>query len=300
MYGAKVAETSREEACRDTELAVPVGPLDKEAMRSPSRRLTGKGRTPIGNSLLAVPDDLGRSEGRRTRDARLRRRRQLRAAGPVRGRAQVSEQGMDLSISVVGLQVNERVRRQLECIAKAGGGTYVGVQDADELADELAAAALAGVPQLRAGRDEGHGRAGERQAAVIQAGLFQDAIRPGETRWYAVDVPEGRASAASVSAIPSFEDAGQSALRTELLDTNLAARGGRLARSCYGAAAGEGGRVRAQSLLMPDFAGTEELPPGRYTFSVEIEDGLETDAVPVEIGVQLLGRRGTRPDARGG
>ena len=40
---------------------------------------------------------------------------------------------------------------------------------------------------------------------------------------------------------------------------------------------------------MPDFAGAAELPPGRYTFSVEIEDGLETDAVPVEIGVQLLG-----------
>ena len=69
----------------------------------------------------------------------------------------------------------------------------------------------------------------------------------------------------------------------------------------YGAAAGEGGRVRAQSLLMPDFAGAEELPPGRYTFSVEIEDGLETDAVPVEIGVQLLAPgEAPGPDARGG
>ena len=56
----------------------------------------------------------------------------------------------------------------------------------------------------------------------------------------------------------------------------------------YGRAAGAGGRVRSQGLTMPDFAGTAELPPGRYAFSVEIADGLDTPAVPVEIGVQLL------------
>ena len=44
---------------------MPVGPLDKDAMRSTVQALEGKGRTPIGNSLLAVPDDLGSAEGRR-------------------------------------------------------------------------------------------------------------------------------------------------------------------------------------------------------------------------------------------
>ena len=126
------------------------------------------------------------------------------------------------------------------------------------------------------------------QAEALQTGLFQDALRPGETRWYAVDVPEGRRLLASVSAIPSYDDVGQSALRTELQEPDRVRASTAIARSSTAAAAGEGGRVRAQSLLMPDFAGAAELPPGRYTFSVEIEDGLDTDAVPVEIGVQLL------------
>ena len=40
---------------------------------------------------------------------------------------------------------------------------------------------------------------------------------------------------------------------------------------------------------MPEFAGEGTLPPGRYTIRVGIADGLQADAVPVELGVQLLG-----------
>ena len=283
VYGSKVAETSRAEACRDTELVVPVGPLDKDALRGRVQALTGKGRTPIGSSLLRVPDDLGSSDGRRTVILVSDGGDNCAPPDPCEAAREVSRQGVDLSISVVGLQVNERVRRQLECIAKAGGGTYVGVDDADELADELAAALARAFRSYEPAGTKVTGGTGATEAAPLQGGLFQDSFRPGEKRWYAVDVPEGRSLLASVSAIPSHEDRGQSALRTELLDPGGERVDGD-AEVLYGQAAGEGGRVRTQSLLMPDFAGA----PGRYTFSVEVEAGLETDAVPVEIGVQLL------------
>ena len=43
VYGSKMAETSREEACRDTELTIPVGPLDKEQLdAAPSTRSTAR------------------------------------------------------------------------------------------------------------------------------------------------------------------------------------------------------------------------------------------------------------------
>ena len=277
VYGAKVAETSREEACKDTELVVPVGPLDKEALRSRVQALTGKGRTPIGDSLLAVGDDFGAAEGRRTVILVSDGGDNCAPPDPCKAAREVSKQGIDLSISVVGLQVNERVRRQLECIAKAGGGTYVDVQDADELADELAAALSRAFRSYEPAGTKVTGGPANRQPAVLQAGLFQDAIAPGETRWYAVDVPEGRRLLASVSAIPSYDDRGQSALRTELFDTELERLEGD-AEVLYGRAAGAGGRVRTQSLSMPDFAGTQELPPGRYTFRVEIEDGIDADS----------------------
>ena len=59
---------------------------------------------------------------------------------PCKAAAKVARGGVDLSISVVGLQVNERVRRQLQCIADAGGGAYVDANDPDALRDELLAA----------------------------------------------------------------------------------------------------------------------------------------------------------------
>jgi Ca-activated chloride channel family protein len=287
VYGAKVAETSRAEACRDTELVVPVGPLDKAAMRSTVEGLNGKGRTPIGNSLLAVPDDLGPSEGRRTVILVSDGGDNCAPPDPCEAAREVSKQGVDLSISVVGLQVNERVRRQLECIAKAGGGTYVDVQDADDLADELAAALSRAFRSYEPAGTKVTGGPTNRDAAAIQAGLFQDAIRPGETRFYAVDVPEGRRLLTSVTAIPAFVDEGQSALRTELFDTRMQRLEGD-SEILLGRAAGANGRVRTQSLSMPDFAGTDGLPAGRYTFQVQLDEGLRTDAVPVELGVQLL------------
>ena len=50
VYGSKVSEVSRAEGCQDTELTVPVGPLDKSALTSTVNALQGKGRTPIGRS----------------------------------------------------------------------------------------------------------------------------------------------------------------------------------------------------------------------------------------------------------
>ena len=55
MYGKRLAGVSRAQGCRDTNLVTPVGPLDKEAFRSEVQSLEGKGRTPIGRSLLKAP-----------------------------------------------------------------------------------------------------------------------------------------------------------------------------------------------------------------------------------------------------
>ena len=89
VYGNELSGVSRAEGCRDTNLVTPVGPLDRDAFRAEVEALEGKGRTPIGRSLLKAPDDLGpvrRPHG----DPDLRRRRQLRAAAAVRGRARRS------------------------------------------------------------------------------------------------------------------------------------------------------------------------------------------------------------------
>ena len=218
-------------------------------MRSTVEGLTGKGRTPIGNSLLAVPDDLGPAEGRRTVDPRLRRRRQLRPAGPVRGRArglQAGHRPLDLGRRPAG----QRARPAPAASASprpAAGPTSTSTTPTSSRTSSRRA--LARVPQLRAGRDEGHGRAREPagRGAAGRALPGRDPRR-ASTRWYAVDVPRGKSLLASVTAIPSLRGPRAERAADRAAESRPRARRRRLAR-CSTAPRRASGRVRAQSLL---------------------------------------------------
>jgi Ca-activated chloride channel family protein len=289
VYGSKVAEVSRAQACKDTELTIPVGPLDKGGMTSTVHALQGKGRTPIGASLLATPDDLGSAEGRRSVVLVSDGGDNCAPPDPCKAAEQVAKRGVDLSISVVGLQVNERVRKQLECIAHAGGGTYVDVQDAGKLGEELAAALARAFRSYEPAGTKVQGAPDEQAAPPdLGPGQFLDTLQPGDERWYAVDVPAGKRLFASVTAIPSKTAAGQASLDTELVDPKGRSLDN-FGQVMYGKAAGEAGRERSYG-FRSGFAGTAEAPAGRYRLHVKIgDDGMDPQPIPLELGVQLLG-----------
>ena len=212
MYGNELSGVSRAEGCRDTNLVTPVGPLNRDDFRSKVEALEGKGRTPIGRSLLKAPDDLGPS-GDRTVILVSDGGDNCAPPPPCEAARRVSQRGVKLSISVVGLQVNERVRRQLKCIAEAGGGTYVDASDPEALKRELLAAfarafrgyepsgtPVQGAPELDA-------------APVIGEGQYLDGISPGEEKFYAVDVKPGQKLYASAVAIPPRDLEGSGAVR---------------------------------------------------------------------------------------
>jgi Ca-activated chloride channel family protein len=289
VYGSKVAEVSRAQACKDTELTIPVGPLDKGAMTGKVHALAGKGRTPIGASLLATPDDLGSAAGRRSVILVSDGGDNCAPPDPCKAAEEVAKRGVDLSISVVGLQVNDRVRKQLECIARAGGGSYVDVQDAGKLGDELAAALARAFRSYEPVGTKVQGAADEQaKPPDLGPGQFLDTLRPGDERWYAVNVPAGKRLFASVTAIPSKTAAGQASLQTELLDP-AGHPVDTFGQVMYGKAAGEAGRERSYG-FRSGFAGTEDAPAGRYRLHVKIgDDGMDPEPIPVELGVQLLG-----------
>jgi hypothetical protein len=285
VYGSKVAETSRAEACKDTELAIPVGPLDKDKLRGTVNALTGKGRTPIGASLLATPDDLGSGEGRRSVILVSDGGDNCAPPDPCDAAAEVSKQGVDLSISVVGLQVNERVRRQLQCIADAGGGSYTDVQDAGELGDELAALLTRAFRSYDPAGTKVEGTAESEDAPSLGPGQFQDAFPADELgpRWYALDVPEGTRPVVSVTAIPAYLATGGGGIHTVLFDPD----GEEVAREqgvlYAGQSAGEAGATVTQSLRTDG-----PVPKGRYTLSVELPDEAFDTVLPLELGIQYL------------
>ena len=140
VYGSKVSEASRAEGCRDTELTVPVGPLDKDALTSTVNALAGQG--PDADRALAARRP-GRSRLARRASAAsswsptaattARRRIPARRPSGSPSAASTSRSRSSASRSTTAFASS------CSCIAEAGGGSYVDVDDADKLGDELLA-----------------------------------------------------------------------------------------------------------------------------------------------------------------
>ena len=290
VYGNELSGVSRAQGCRDTNLVTPVGPLDRDAFRSQVEGLEGKGRTPIGRSLLKAPADLGPS-GDRTVILVSDGGDNCAPPPPCEAARTVARRGLKLSISVVGLQVNDRVRRQLECIARAGGGTYVDAQDPEALKRELLAAFARAFRSYEPTGTPVQGTPDRESAPVLGEGQYLDEIRPGETEHYAVEVGPGQKLFASAVAIPprgldgsgGFDGVlitpeGEEVSQDDnVLDYDLLGQFGNVIdlgmRSAQTAAPG------IQS----------EYRPGRWTVQLELETGsLEPKPIPVEVGIQVL------------
>jgi Ca-activated chloride channel family protein len=293
VYGARVAGAGRSAASRDTRLVVPVGPLDRAAMRARVDALRGRGRTPIGRSLLAAPGDLP-AGGRRTVILVSDGGDDCAPPDPCRAARTVSHQGVDLTIQVVGLQVNERVRRQLSCIARAGGGTYVDAGDPHQLGAELRAAFARALRTYRPAGTPIQGGPDPGAPAAAGPGQYLDTIGPGEDRWYAIDVPAGSRLAVAATAVPGPGLRGQTDFELQVLggdgrsvDVNSQLVAGRN---------DENGRVRSVAITtLP--AGGAGPAPGSFRLRVSAKDASFTGRLPVELGLDVL-RPGEPPDFR--
>jgi Ca-activated chloride channel family protein len=290
VYGNELSGVSRAEGCRDTNLVTPVGPLDRDAFRSQVEGLEGKGRTPIGRSLLKAPEDLGPS-GDRTVILVSDGGDNCAPPPPCEAARRVAKRGLKLSISVVGLQVNDRVRRQLECIAEAGGGTYVDAQDPEALERELLAAFARAFRAYDPAGTPVQGTPDAGAAPAIGEGQFLDAIRPGETKHYAVDVKPGQKLFASAVAVPDRDMDGAGAFIGQLVTP----QGVELPRESnvldYDFL-GQYGNIIDLGMRSPQTAapGIEsDVQPGRWLVRLQLETGnVDPVAVPVELGVQVL------------
>jgi Ca-activated chloride channel family protein len=290
VYGARVSETTRARGCRDTELVLPVGAVHRDQVERVVDGLQGKGRTPIGRSLLAAPKDLPPNGGRRTVILVSDGGDNCAPPSPCRAAQRVARGGLELTISVVGLQVNPRVRRQLECIARAGGGTYVDARDPDALREELLAAfARAARTYEPSGTPVEGGPAAER-ATALGSGLFLDRFANDQERFYSVELKPGQRLFAAATAIPADEVEGSAVFETDLLDPG----GERVAQesTAFGGGADVFGELETLAVRTEDqiaAPGIESpLAPGRYTLRVAFDGDLEGPPVPVELAVEAL------------
>ncbi len=192
-YGHRVPSSDKAKACQDTELVVPVGPLDRASLSATVDGLDALGETPIGLSLQQAATDLPTdkpttiilvSDGADECYPDL-------GPEPCQVTKDLVASGIDLQMETIGLQVEPEGRSQLECMAAAGGGQFTSVEDAGLLADALAAA------RARAGRtfeprgDPVQGSSALIDAPVLGSGTYTDTILSTESLWFAADVERG-------------------------------------------------------------------------------------------------------------
>ncbi|MFT4234655.1 MAG: VWA domain-containing protein [Microbacterium sp.] len=135
VFGANVIGLDQPGACTDSDLTVPIGTDNKDALHSAVAAYTPYGETPMGYALQQAGADLG-NEGQRSI--------LLVSDGlaecdpdPCDVAADLRANGVDLTINVVGMNVDDSARQQLQCIADAGGGTYYDATDADSLTSAM-------------------------------------------------------------------------------------------------------------------------------------------------------------------
>jgi hypothetical protein len=209
VYGHREPNTDRERGCRDTELVVPVAPLDRASFSEAIAGVAASGFTPIGLSLQEAAVDLPEfgprsivliSDGEDT----------CAPPDPCQVAEELFGDLLDVRIESIGflLDTGSAAEQQLRCIADVTGGEYRSVDVAGELVARLGEVAdtLAEwrpPPTLHGALDptsaplipltpKADWVSDEPGKIAVQN--FTGIIMPGEIRWYQLDLWEWEAA----------------------------------------------------------------------------------------------------------
>lgn len=193
VFGAEVFSRDEPGACEDTQSIVPVGPLDRKALTRAVADYRPYGETPIGRALEGAARDLGPAvEGKKRTIVLLSDGEPTCKPDPCDVAEELAKQGIDLTINVVGLDVNGAARRALRCIARAGGGTYYDAGSADELAGSLVKVSVRDVRGFVLDGQRVEGGSTAEKALPLEPGTYVDTARgEDKPRHYLVDKSVG-------------------------------------------------------------------------------------------------------------
>jgi Mg-chelatase subunit ChlD len=128
----------------DTELAVPLGPLDREAMAQTIEgiRLRSSVRTPLAAAIEAVAGDLASVTGPRIVVV-VSDGQESCKGDPAAAVQALRDQGYEVTVNVVGIGLSTEDRKRIRRLATLGGGSYFDAQGAGQLDDAIGAAVSA-------------------------------------------------------------------------------------------------------------------------------------------------------------
>jgi Ca-activated chloride channel family protein len=199
VLGATYRGKDKKQGCLDTQQIVPVGPVDRTQAKAAVATLRPTGFTPVGLALRSAARDLGTGTTARRIVLITDGEDTCAPPDPCEVARELAAQGTRLVVDTLGLAPDEKVRRQLLCIAGATGGTYTAAQSADELTGRIkqlvdrARDTYTATPAVVAGS------AACGTAPLLAPGVYTDRESFAEHRWYRVPVRAGQELRASVS-----------------------------------------------------------------------------------------------------
>lgn len=146
-YSSKSAQT-----CQDTELVVPIAPLDRGKIVDAASALKPRGETPLVRSVLKTVDDLKAAGGGSViliTDGEESCQGNAKSAA-----AQIRKSGVKVALNIVGFTLTGKaVESELAGLAGSTGGRYYGAQDGAQLSRAVKLAALTRLPYDLLDRD---------------------------------------------------------------------------------------------------------------------------------------------------
>jgi hypothetical protein len=205
VYGGTLPSRPIGPACRDSKLVLPMGRIDRGQAEQQIRSFRARGRTPIAYALEQAAIDLGDS-GSRTIVLVSDGKDTCQPPSPCEVAQRVAKGGVEMRIQAIGFNVDPEARRELQCIATAGGGVYRDATDAASLREELKVLSTRALREYTPKGKPIKGGPDARHAAVIAPGQYTDLMPPDSERWYAVDLKRGESLKASQAFIPPKAD----------------------------------------------------------------------------------------------
>lgn len=153
-YGHSVPwQGQEEESCRDIELIAPMETGQLERIAGWLEDMQAQGMTPLAAAIEQAIADFEVAPGRVNTLVMISDGEETCGGDPCAAVQALKAQGINFTLHVVGLDVAGAARRQLQCIAEAGGGLY---RDADsaitldealgDISEEVAASEAAPAP----------------------------------------------------------------------------------------------------------------------------------------------------------
>jgi hypothetical protein len=299
-------------ACRDSSLVLPIGPLTRSQAEAQIRSFKAKGRTPIAYALERAAEDLG-SSGPRTIILVSDGKDTCQPPSPCTVAKRIAHGGVEMRIQAIGFNVDPSAKRELQCIARAGGGVYADANNADALRDQLHALSTRALRQYVPRGKPVRGGPDARSATALVPGRYVDSMLPDSERWYAIDLRRGETLEASASFIPpkrEVADAGKLAQSSLDIVTPSFDVPDRQNSSSTGQPFSRRGFVDGMGVVSrPVGVGAQaasDMPfsqPGRYYLKLGLKDSADKalynvtggQPYPVELAIAVLGRHGGNP-----